>query len=177
MNNESTVVAKVQPNGSRFYGFLRRSSEKYWEFHDKYIWPVASLSFEWMQYLQLKRMFRNTESKSGLEIGSGPVPWYLLYKKKGEMLVITDIHHGSLKKSKMLYKTLTLGKANGIAYVVADRNNLPFREGTFDRVVSVNLTKTIDVRETKRVTRNGNAPVHLRFFVPLRKLEYDSEDN
>jgi ubiquinone/menaquinone biosynthesis C-methylase UbiE len=137
----------------------------YLKVYNEFIWPIGSAVFEWTQYVGMRIMSRHTESKMGLEIASGPIPYYEILRKQGESLVITDLSASNLRRSRFLHSILRLGKQDRTEYVIADKDYLPFKDGVFDRSFSINLNEKTNNSEATRVTKGKDGYRNLFFFL------------
>ncbi len=145
---------------------LRRERYEAVKLHHRYLWPINGLLYSWMQYLGLDEAAEFSKDDYVLEVGIGKFPFYKLYRKG--RFVGVDWYAENVTAAKKLSSALSV-RENNDEYVVADNRRLPFKDGSFDKVVSVNGFESHS--ECMRVLRGGGEFVKSWFFQTAKRLK------
>ncbi len=108
---------------------------------------------------------RGKDGKRYLEVGGGDGRFALELMKQGYTVVETDIAPGSVQRARDF--AVKAGVAERNLFVVADAENLPFRDASFDGVFMVASLHHLPnpeagMRELARVTKPGGCVLVLR---------------
>jgi phosphatidylethanolamine/phosphatidyl-N-methylethanolamine N-methyltransferase len=103
---------------------------------------------------------RRKASLKVLEVGAGAGQHFKFVEKTYAKYVMTDIN------SSLLPKNTKASRLQNIEYKIADVQNLPFKQGSFDRVISTCLLHHLNdvekaLSEIKRVTKSGGGLVSI----------------
>ena len=124
--------------------------EKWFINREKHSKKVIGRSERLLSFIEIK------QNQDFLEIGCGSGPVSKHISKKYEVKVVgTDVDKDQIKLAKENSKNL-----RNITFLVADATNLPFKDKSFDIVISINVLHHIynwmdALKEINRVLKNG----------------------
>ncbi len=91
----------------------------------------------------LEEAMPTEEGLSVLDAGCGPGFFSIVMARLGHNVVAIDYNEGMLKKAEENAKTFGVGD-RGIRYIKMDAQNLDFKDGSFDVVLSRNITWVLE---------------------------------